>query len=107
MKHLNFCSSCITVHVEINFTDLMIPTENCWRKVGYCCGGAKTSLELPVGASGEGNQLLGLPGGICRHGVPASADDTAKRVGSHTETSRGMEVHLLSSASHSKSYFAY
>lgn len=62
-----------------------------------------------MGASGEGNQLLGLPGGICRHGIPASADDTAKRVGSHTETSRGMEVHQLYSVhvSDSKSYIAY
>lgn len=84
----------------------MVPTENCRRKAGYCCGGSKTGLDLPVRASGEGNQLLGLPGGIRRHDIPASADDTAQRVGSHTETSRGMKVHHLHIASDSMWYFA-
>lgn len=33
----------------------MILIENCWRKVGYYCGGVKISLELFVGVLGEGN----------------------------------------------------
>lgn len=107
MKYQNFCFLCIIVYVEINFNDFMVLIENCRRKVRYCCGGVKISLELFVGVLGEGNQLLGLFGGVCRYGILASVDDIVKRVGSYIEIFRGMEVYLLFSVSDFKSYFVY